>query len=270
MYGYIYKTTDTETNLIYVGQKKSTVFLGNRYVGSGTTIRAIQHNTDFHPDRFDVQLLDTADSSDELNQKEIFWIQKLDAQNPKVGYNRCKGGASNFGFAQSDHQKSTVSQYMRTRHISDTTKKKMSDSAQKRTANRQTNSGKRWVHNDSTECLIDKHLLSEYINKGYIVGRIPKTSDVKQLSKERYSKSTYVIKENVCKLVLNEEVETYIERGWTIGRHYNVDRGAQISQGKKGKIKIIHTASGKIKYINKNDLPQFASCGYVPSRNYSR
>jgi hypothetical protein len=41
MYGYIYKTTNTLTNKIYVGQKKSTYFLHEKYFGSGQIIKSI-------------------------------------------------------------------------------------------------------------------------------------------------------------------------------------------------------------------------------------
>ena len=35
MYGYIYKTTNLVNGKIYIGQKKSDVFLGDKYLGSG-------------------------------------------------------------------------------------------------------------------------------------------------------------------------------------------------------------------------------------------
>lgn len=38
MYGYIYLTTDLQTGKIYVGQKKSAKFLGDKYLGSGNQI----------------------------------------------------------------------------------------------------------------------------------------------------------------------------------------------------------------------------------------
>ena len=39
LYGYIYKVTNLITNKIYIGQKKSSVFLDTKYLGSGVLIR---------------------------------------------------------------------------------------------------------------------------------------------------------------------------------------------------------------------------------------
>lgn len=41
LFGYIYLTTDLLTNKLYVGQKKSSVFLKEDYVGSGRIITNI-------------------------------------------------------------------------------------------------------------------------------------------------------------------------------------------------------------------------------------
>ena len=90
MYGYIYKTTNVITNKIYVGQKKSDVFLGEEYLGSGTRLwSSIQYHG---KENFKVELLDTAESKEKLDKKEIFWIRKLNSKNPDVGYNLTDGG----------------------------------------------------------------------------------------------------------------------------------------------------------------------------------
>ena len=39
MYGYIYKTTNTVNNKIYIGQKKSEIFLKESYLGSGKYLK---------------------------------------------------------------------------------------------------------------------------------------------------------------------------------------------------------------------------------------
>lgn len=90
MYGYIYKTTNSLNNKIYVGQKKSNLFLHENYLGSGVALkRAIDK---YGKENFIVELIDTAESSDELNEKEIYWIDKLDSRNPQIGYNIATGG----------------------------------------------------------------------------------------------------------------------------------------------------------------------------------
>jgi len=43
-------------------------------------------------ENFTCELIDTADSSDELNLKECYWIEKFDSRNPNIGYNMTPGG----------------------------------------------------------------------------------------------------------------------------------------------------------------------------------
>lgn len=91
MYGYIYKTTNRLNNKIYVGQKKSKEFLYENYLGSGVALqRAIKK---YGKENFTVEFLDSAGSFDELNEKEVYWISKLDARNIDVGYNIASGGS---------------------------------------------------------------------------------------------------------------------------------------------------------------------------------
>lgn len=85
MYGYIYKTTNTVNGKIYVGQKKSNKFLGNKYLGSGKYLRcAIKH---YGEECFVVSLIQTADSKEELDALEKFYIKKFNAVDSDVGYN---------------------------------------------------------------------------------------------------------------------------------------------------------------------------------------
>ena len=96
MYGYIYKTVDLKTNKIYIGKKHSKSFLGINYIGSGKIIKLIKEycikNQVNLEERFSVELLDTAESLQELNEKEIYWIKKFNSRDKSIGYNIRKGG----------------------------------------------------------------------------------------------------------------------------------------------------------------------------------
>ncbi len=89
MYGYIYVTTNTVNGKIYVGQHKSDKF-DSWYIGSGLRLKNAVKK--YGRDKFTVRLIDTAETKEELNEKEIYWIKKLDSRNPDVGYNLAKGG----------------------------------------------------------------------------------------------------------------------------------------------------------------------------------
>lgn len=90
MYGYIYKTTNLLNGKIYIGQKKSAVFLGESYLGSGKyLVRAVNK---YGKENFHVEMIDSAESRDELSQLEIRYISEYDATNHLKGYNIAKGG----------------------------------------------------------------------------------------------------------------------------------------------------------------------------------
>lgn len=89
MYGYIYKTTNLFNGKIYVGQHRAPEFDYN-YYGSGVIICNLINK--YGKASFTVECIEECDSEDELNQKEIYWIAKLDATNEDVGYNLMSGG----------------------------------------------------------------------------------------------------------------------------------------------------------------------------------
>jgi len=89
MYGYIYKTTCLINKLIYIGQHKAVNF-DARYIGSGRKFKkAVQ---EFGKENFTCELIDTAESFEELNSKEEYWVEFYQSRNPLIGYNVKKGG----------------------------------------------------------------------------------------------------------------------------------------------------------------------------------
>ena len=89
-YGYIYKTTNLINNKIYIGQHKSTEFDAN-YMGSGIAIKAAFKK--YGKENFKVEVIDaSSNNADELNNLEIYYIQKYNSRDPNVGYNLHCGG----------------------------------------------------------------------------------------------------------------------------------------------------------------------------------
>ena len=270
MYGYIYLTKDLETGLIYIGQKKSDRFLDKKYLGSGTSIRTLL-GSGATEDRFEIKMIDTADSPEELNEKEIYWIDAYDARNPRVGYNRCVGGITNAGFTQSEHQKSTVSTYMKNRTISDETHRKMSASAQNRTANRVTNGGYVWMNKSGKEIMACTDDVLKYLDDGYVFGRISWSEAQKQKVKDIYSSSTYMVKDGICKLVKNSDVDEYKTLGWSVGRTcYTQDRADNIRKSKSGTVKMINPETLKVRYVKPDDIEPLVSAGFISYKEYKK
>lgn len=191
MYGYIYKTTNLLNGKFYIGQKKSDIFLEGRYLGSGVRLRsAIQH---YGEDNFEVSLIDTAESKEELDEKEIFWIDKLDARNLDIGYNLSKGGdgntsgvAWNKGLTKEECPKLIQSKetclkrsnslkkaYLEGRHIvhlSDESREVMSEKAKNR-EHPPTTLGRICVTNDVSNKMIDPNDLEYYESIGFHKGK---------------------------------------------------------------------------------------------------
>lgn len=94
MYGYIYLTTCIVNNKIYVGQKKSSRFLGNRYLGSGKILKKAIEKYGYN--NFTVEMLCECDSRDELNKKEIEFIDSFNSTDKSIGYNVSIGGTGGF------------------------------------------------------------------------------------------------------------------------------------------------------------------------------
>lgn len=96
MIGYIYKTTDKKTNKIYIGKHKSNKFESYNYIGSGLIISNIKNKCIEEgislEERFLIELIDTAETNEELNNKEIYYIDKFNSRNREIGYNIRKGG----------------------------------------------------------------------------------------------------------------------------------------------------------------------------------
>lgn len=89
MYGYIYKTTNLINNKIYIGQKKSKIFLKEKYLGSGLYLKRAVNK--YGKDNFKVELIDKADDREQLNELELYYINLYDSTNINIGYNIANG-----------------------------------------------------------------------------------------------------------------------------------------------------------------------------------
>ena len=83
----IYKTTNKVNGKIYIGKTKNNT---DQYLGSGLLIkRAIAK---YGVENFIKEIIDTAETIQELNQKEQYWIQQYNSCDNTIGYNISRGG----------------------------------------------------------------------------------------------------------------------------------------------------------------------------------
>lgn len=98
--GYIYKITNKIDGKIYIGKSKTTVngrwnthlSALKKYIQSDKNSSKLYNAmVKYGVENFIIEQIDEC-SFDELDERERYWIAKLDSRNPNVGYNICKGG----------------------------------------------------------------------------------------------------------------------------------------------------------------------------------
>lgn len=83
----IYKTTNLINNKIYIGKNKGN---NNWYLGSGKLlIYAIKK---YGKENFKKEIIEICTSLEHMIEREIFWIEKLNARDRNIGYNIQIGG----------------------------------------------------------------------------------------------------------------------------------------------------------------------------------
>lgn len=96
----IYKTTNLVNGKIYIGQDSKN---NPEYIGSGVYFtRAIKKHGKHN---FIKEILCKCTSSQEMDQKEIEFIEKFDSCNPRIGYNLAKGGKTTLGLKMTLEQR---------------------------------------------------------------------------------------------------------------------------------------------------------------------
>lgn len=119
---HIYKTTNIINGKIYVGQH---IGMNKNYLGSGNVIKqAIKKYGKYN---FIKEIIeDNIENEDVLNEREIYWIKKLNATNPEIGYNRSIGGEGNTNPSKETRKKLSLA--LQGHFVTSETKKKLSGS----------------------------------------------------------------------------------------------------------------------------------------------
>ena len=85
----IYKTTNLINGKIYIGQS---IHNNPAYLGSGIYIQKSVKK--YGAENFVKEILEVCIDTNQLNEREIYWIYLLNSRNPKVGYNIALGGGT--------------------------------------------------------------------------------------------------------------------------------------------------------------------------------
>jgi group I intron endonuclease len=83
----IYKTTNLINGKIYIGKDSKN---NKKYIGGGKLLKlAIKK---YGRKNFLKETIEVCETIDELNQKEVYWIEKLNSRVSDIGYNILVGG----------------------------------------------------------------------------------------------------------------------------------------------------------------------------------
>lgn len=152
----IYKLQLREDGRIYIGQTVQDIKVRIRkHIRENRTHFELAV-TKYGIDAFDLEIIDTATTKEELDEKEKFWIKHYDCMYPK-GFNMCEGGSTNSGYKHSEEMKKLLSEKkkeyyrnggkhpMKGKHHSEESRRKNSESTKgKYCGEKHPNYGKHW------------------------------------------------------------------------------------------------------------------------------
>lgn len=116
---YIYKITNNINGKIYIGKTVKSIerrfweHKNNAKKGRKTALyNAIRK---YGEDNFSIEIICNCNTLEELNEKEIYYINKFNSSKSKYGYNLTSGGDGGpirKGKSNSDYQKNKIREYM--------------------------------------------------------------------------------------------------------------------------------------------------------------
>lgn len=172
---FIYKITNTVNNKIYVG--KTTQTIEQRFKEHKKNVKADTKQSKLYSamkhygvNNFIIEELDTATSTEELNEKEKYWIKELNSRDSDIGYNISAGGDG--GATWSPKGTITINNGVKNKQIKpeelDTYLAEGWVKGGKPAAKR-PNTGK-WVNNGIEQKRVQPEELSDYLAKGWELG----------------------------------------------------------------------------------------------------
>lgn len=137
----VYKITNKLTNKVYIGitnQGSGARYRHHWYesrIGEPSPIH--RSMAKYSEENFTLEIIDFADTYDELKEKEKYWIKQYNSTDRSVGYNLTEGGDGTFGRFHSEETKEKIRQKALGRKASEDTKKKMSESRKGKCSDKQ-------------------------------------------------------------------------------------------------------------------------------------
>lgn len=233
-YGYIYITTNLLNDMQYIGQHSSSTFDKN-YYGSGKLIK--QALSEYGRKNFKCEVIEWCSSYEELNEREIYWINYYEADTSDKFYNLAYGGSNskyslrgeNHPFYNKKHKPESLIKMSESKlgdknpmfglHQSEETKQKIGD-AQKGDKNHMYGKHEEayWFNknrDEETKKKISETRIKNKIGLGENNSFFGKThSDEAKLKMSNTHKDTvYINNGEITKRVKKEYVDIYLSEG---------------------------------------------------------
>ena len=229
-YGYIYKTTNLTNGKFYVGKHRRSTFDFN-YFGSGVLIQKALKKEG--KKNFLCEVLEWCETPEQLNERERFWVEELNARDLTIGYNLCAGGMGGARLFNEDSLR-RMSEARKGIPMSEETKQKMKESLQNMSEEARAARSQR-LHDshvgkklpDEQKIKIGQTLHDRYASGGLVSACKGKPSSNKgmkllphQIEKMRQKivGRIWIRKGDVTKMIHPEEFDSYQNDGWEKGR----------------------------------------------------
>ena len=256
MYGYIYKTTNLINRKIYIGQKKSLIFLGNDYLGSVKYLKNAINK--YGIENFEVQLIEKAETKQQLDELEKFYIKQFNSIDKNIGYNIANGAVGGDTYSGlSDEDKLIRNNKLKQSH-----------------KNRSPNYIKRvYIYKDDITKLINISELQEYLNLGWNRGRgIKFKQAMKDKNKNRICTEETRLKLKEAWINKTDEQMAVIRKKHSVAtklqmqntpKEERIKRAKHAAEVKNNKNRVWVHKDEIHKFINKQELSNYINDGYI-------
>ena len=219
----IYKITNLVNNKVYIGQTRQDIhkrFIQHCSCSNKNFYKSKLHEAirKYGKNNFTIECIDTASNLDELNEKEVYWINYYNSLDINFGYNITSGGGGTPNYHHSDETKKVISEKGKGLKRSEEVRKHMSEAQKKvkhKPASEQTKlkmSLTRMGHKTSNET---RQKISKS-NKGKI-----RTEQQKLDNKTRQTGKKYISNLDlyISIIAMPNELDYYLDNGWILGKN---------------------------------------------------
>ena len=284
---YVYKITNLITNKEYIGVH-STKNLNDCYMGSSKSLK--EDIIKYGLCNFKKEILELFETKELALKKEKELVNKEyvgrdDTYNLILGGNCIKYGYNTVMAKDSDGNKLIIKksdERWKNGSVVGINKGKTLSNVQKQKMSIQS-SNSVWINNGEEEKFVQKKNLTNYLNNGWSLNRLPMLNETKQKMRDAVIDTVWINKDGKNVRIKSNMIDEYLSQGWQKGRTYHKRKFSdetkqKISESNKGKkmseetkIKISKSTKnskwmnkdGKSAFVKKSEIEKYILDGWV-------